>query len=242
MCFCWQMTPTQLHLIDSTTQCNLQWKRLAVFLYYSYHLSSYSELWSWLFDMLLAGWLHAANQRLNKPGRRVGLQDPYSLWTAKIGTQRPADGTENLPYWCSLRVTLTTHTFANPYSSCLSHSWCLCLADWLTHLYALKILSQLSKPNVCQTHLSFSPLPFHPSVYIPSLSLQEVRLIENEELRVQLMVFDEQAEDDSEDLKARLEDIRIEMEYPSTGQNCSSVEIVRVNFMTLNIYIGYLVT
>uniref|UniRef100_A0A8C9XF32 Diaphanous related formin 1 n=1 Tax=Sander lucioperca TaxID=283035 RepID=A0A8C9XF32_SANLU len=48
--------------------------------------------------------------------------------------------------------------------------------------------------------------------------LLTVRLIENEELRVQLMVFDEQAEDDSEDLKARLEDIRIEMEYPSTGE------------------------
>uniref|UniRef100_A0A8P4GEI9 Diaphanous related formin 1 n=1 Tax=Dicentrarchus labrax TaxID=13489 RepID=A0A8P4GEI9_DICLA len=45
-----------------------------------------------------------------------------------------------------------------------------------------------------------------------------VRMIENEELRVQLTVFDEQAEDDSEDLKARLDDIRIEMEYPSTGE------------------------
>ncbi|XP_040904838.1 protein diaphanous homolog 1-like isoform X2 [Toxotes jaculatrix] len=42
--------------------------------------------------------------------------------------------------------------------------------------------------------------------------LTEVRTIENEELRVQLMVFDEQAEDDSEDLKARLDDIRIEMD------------------------------
>ncbi|KAM7000003.1 protein diaphanous homolog 1 [Tautogolabrus adspersus] len=42
--------------------------------------------------------------------------------------------------------------------------------------------------------------------------LREVRMIENEELRVQLMVFDEQAEDDSEDLKARLDDIRIEMD------------------------------
>uniref|UniRef100_A0A4W6ED61 Diaphanous related formin 1 n=1 Tax=Lates calcarifer TaxID=8187 RepID=A0A4W6ED61_LATCA len=49
--------------------------------------------------------------------------------------------------------------------------------------------------------------------------LTEVRTIENEELRVQLTVFDEQAEDDSEDLKARLDDIRIEMEYPSTGKN-----------------------
>uniref|UniRef100_A0A4W6EGJ7 Diaphanous related formin 1 n=1 Tax=Lates calcarifer TaxID=8187 RepID=A0A4W6EGJ7_LATCA len=49
--------------------------------------------------------------------------------------------------------------------------------------------------------------------------LLTVRTIENEELRVQLTVFDEQAEDDSEDLKARLDDIRIEMEYPSTGKN-----------------------
>ncbi|KAK7919031.1 hypothetical protein WMY93_010315 [Mugilogobius chulae] len=37
--------------------------------------------------------------------------------------------------------------------------------------------------------------------------LREVRTIENEELRVQLSVFDEQAEDDSEDLRARLDDI-----------------------------------
>lgn len=43
---------------------------------------------------------------------------------------------------------------------------------------------------------------------------QEVRNIENEELRVQLQVFDEQAEEDSEDLRSRLEDVRIEMEYP----------------------------
>ncbi|XP_047440383.1 protein diaphanous homolog 1 isoform X2 [Mugil cephalus] len=42
--------------------------------------------------------------------------------------------------------------------------------------------------------------------------LREVRTIENEELRVQLTVFDEQAEDDSEDLKARLDDIRTEMD------------------------------
>ncbi|KAM4621830.1 protein diaphanous homolog 1 [Polymixia lowei] len=42
--------------------------------------------------------------------------------------------------------------------------------------------------------------------------LMEVRTIENEELRVQLNVFDEQAEDDSEELKARLEDVRIEMD------------------------------
>lgn len=79
-------------------------------------------------------------------------------------------------------------------------------------------------------------LPFSLSP-IPSLSLQEVRMIENEELRVQLTVFDEQAEDDSEDLKARLDDIRIEMEYPSTGQNCPSVEIVWGYVLTLKIYI-----
>lgn len=55
------------------------------------------------------------------------------------------------------------------------------------------------------------------------MPLQEVRMIENEDLKVQLSVFDEQAEDDSEDLKARLDDIRMEMEYPSAGQ-CPSVE------------------
>ena len=68
-------------------------------------------------------------------------------------------------------------------------------------------------------------------------------MIENEELRVQLTVFDEQAEDDSEDLKARLDDIRIEMEYPFTGQNCPSVHIGMVCFMTLEISTpGYNIT
>ncbi|XP_027029138.1 protein diaphanous homolog 1 isoform X2 [Tachysurus fulvidraco] len=42
--------------------------------------------------------------------------------------------------------------------------------------------------------------------------LAEVRNIENEELRVQLQVFDEQAEEDSEDLRSRLDDVRIEMD------------------------------
>ncbi|KAF7664312.1 hypothetical protein LDENG_00180910 [Lucifuga dentata] len=42
--------------------------------------------------------------------------------------------------------------------------------------------------------------------------LTEVRSIENDELRVQLSVFDDQAEDDSEELKVRLDDIRIEMD------------------------------
>ncbi|XP_036403759.1 protein diaphanous homolog 1-like isoform X2 [Megalops cyprinoides] len=42
--------------------------------------------------------------------------------------------------------------------------------------------------------------------------LKDVRTIENEELKVQLMVFDEQAEEDSEDLRARLDDVRIEMD------------------------------
>uniref|UniRef100_A0AAZ3SVQ0 Protein diaphanous homolog 1 n=1 Tax=Oncorhynchus tshawytscha TaxID=74940 RepID=A0AAZ3SVQ0_ONCTS len=46
--------------------------------------------------------------------------------------------------------------------------------------------------------------------------LTDIRTIENEELRVQLSVFDEQAEDDSDELQARLNDVRIEMEYPST--------------------------
>uniref|UniRef100_H2TAT7 Diaphanous related formin 1 n=1 Tax=Takifugu rubripes TaxID=31033 RepID=H2TAT7_TAKRU len=41
--------------------------------------------------------------------------------------------------------------------------------------------------------------------------LGEVKSIENEELRVQLTVFEEQAEDDSYDLKARLEDVLFEI-------------------------------
>lgn len=35
-------------------------------------------------------------------------------------------------------------------------------------------------------------------------------------MRVQLNVFDEQGEEDSYDLKGRLDDIRMEMEYPFT--------------------------
>uniref|UniRef100_A0A8C3XLD3 Diaphanous related formin 1 n=1 Tax=Chelydra serpentina TaxID=8475 RepID=A0A8C3XLD3_CHESE len=45
--------------------------------------------------------------------------------------------------------------------------------------------------------------------------LTELRKLENEELKVQLSVFEEHGEEDSEDLRSRLEDIRIEMEYPS---------------------------
>lgn len=72
-------------------------------------------------------------------------------------------------------------------------------------------------------------------------------MIENEELRVQLTVFDEQAEDDSEDLKARLDDIRIEMEYPSTRQKCPPVENCQGLILTLKssqnfiIYMAFLV-
>ncbi|XP_057205099.1 protein diaphanous homolog 1 [Triplophysa rosa] len=42
--------------------------------------------------------------------------------------------------------------------------------------------------------------------------LKEVKSIENEELRVQLQVFEEQAEEDFEDLRSRLDDVRIEMD------------------------------
>ncbi|KAL1261580.1 hypothetical protein QQF64_006845 [Cirrhinus molitorella] len=44
--------------------------------------------------------------------------------------------------------------------------------------------------------------------------LKEVRSIENEELKVQLQVFEEEADEDSEDLRSRLDDVRLEMEYP----------------------------
>ncbi|OWK12442.1 hypothetical protein Celaphus_00003690 [Cervus elaphus hippelaphus] len=46
--------------------------------------------------------------------------------------------------------------------------------------------------------------------------LQDLREIENDDMRVQLTVFDEQGEEDSYDLKGRLDDIRMEMEYPFT--------------------------
>ncbi|XP_044803495.2 protein diaphanous homolog 1 isoform X5 [Bubalus bubalis] len=42
--------------------------------------------------------------------------------------------------------------------------------------------------------------------------LQDLREIENEDMRVQLTVFDEQGEEDSYDLKGRLDDIRMEMD------------------------------
>ncbi|PNJ59281.1 DIAPH1 isoform 4 [Pongo abelii] len=42
--------------------------------------------------------------------------------------------------------------------------------------------------------------------------LQDLREIENEDMRVQLNVFDEQGEEDSYDLKGRLDDIRMEMD------------------------------
>ncbi|TRY83826.1 hypothetical protein DNTS_031966 [Danionella cerebrum] len=49
---------------------------------------------------------------------------------------------------------------------------------------------------------------------------KEVRVIDNEGLKVQLAVFDEQADEDSEDLRSRLDDIRIEMEYPFRKASC----------------------
>lgn len=42
---------------------------------------------------ILPGWLHATDQCSDQPRRRVRLQNPYSLWTAKIGTQKTAGGT-----------------------------------------------------------------------------------------------------------------------------------------------------
>ncbi|KAJ8337896.1 hypothetical protein SKAU_G00368620 [Synaphobranchus kaupii] len=42
--------------------------------------------------------------------------------------------------------------------------------------------------------------------------LTEIRAFENEELKVQLSVFDDQAEEDSDDLRNRLDDVRFEMD------------------------------
>nr|XP_013802347.1 PREDICTED: protein diaphanous homolog 1 [Apteryx mantelli mantelli] len=42
--------------------------------------------------------------------------------------------------------------------------------------------------------------------------LKELRVLENEELKVQLSIFEEHGEEDSEDLRSRLDDVRIEMD------------------------------
>nr|XP_025953498.1 protein diaphanous homolog 1 isoform X2 [Dromaius novaehollandiae] len=42
--------------------------------------------------------------------------------------------------------------------------------------------------------------------------LKELRTLENEELKVQLSIFEEHGEEDSEDLRSRLDDVRIEMD------------------------------
>ncbi|NWX93590.1 DIAP1 protein, partial [Nothoprocta pentlandii] len=44
--------------------------------------------------------------------------------------------------------------------------------------------------------------------------LKKLQMLENEELKVQLSIFEEHGEEDSEDLRNRLDEIRIEMEYP----------------------------
>lgn len=131
-----------------------------------------------------------------------------------------------LPKWLSNNTHLHSHTL---YVS-LTLGASVLLTGWHSLICCKNFLSTVQ--TQCFFTL-FLPSPTPPS---QSLSLQEVRTIENEELRVQLTVFDEQAEDDSEDLKVRLDDIRIEMEYPSTGQNCPSVEIVWDYFLTLKIY------
>uniref|UniRef100_A0A8C6X8U5 Diaphanous related formin 1 n=1 Tax=Naja naja TaxID=35670 RepID=A0A8C6X8U5_NAJNA len=50
--------------------------------------------------------------------------------------------------------------------------------------------------------------------HILKCPLQELHAQDNEELKLQLQVFEEYGEEDSAELRGRLEDIRIEMEYP----------------------------
>lgn len=185
----------------------------------------------------LAGWLHATNQCLDQSGRRVGVQNPYSLWTAKTGTERPADGTENtLLIRLSKWLSNSTHLHSLTYSWCRSHCWSICLAEWLTNKFCKNFLSTVQTRCLITTlFLPFFRLSCHPSACFPSLSLQEVRTIENDELRVQLTVFDEQAEDDSEDLKARLDDVRIEMEYPCIEKFVLPWKFMVYFFLTLKI-------
>lgn len=86
---------------------------------------------------MFSGWLHAADQCLDQPGRRVRLQDPYSLWTAEIGTQGKADGTLLFDL---LSILLFNCTYLQTIISLgLNHNvsilpWCICLADFLTYI------------------------------------------------------------------------------------------------------------
>lgn len=70
MGFCLANDPARVSLIDST------FKRVMLYKY-SIKLTC---------DVFLAEWLHAVNKRLDQPCRRTGLQNPYSLWTAKTGS------------------------------------------------------------------------------------------------------------------------------------------------------------
>lgn len=70
MGFCLANDPARVSLIDSTSKWVMLYK-------YSIKLTC---------DVFLAEWLHAVNQRLDQPCRRTGLQNPYSLWTAKTGS------------------------------------------------------------------------------------------------------------------------------------------------------------
>ncbi|KAJ6655472.1 hypothetical protein lerEdw1_005173 [Lerista edwardsae] len=53
--------------------------------------------------------------------------------------------------------------------------------------------------------------------------LKELHSQDNEELKVQLLVFEEYGEEDSTELRGRLEEIRIEMEYPCFAQLATSL-------------------
>ncbi|EMP35341.1 Protein diaphanous like protein 1 [Chelonia mydas] len=63
--------------------------------------------------------------------------------------------------------------------------------------------------------------------------LTELRKLENEELKVQLSVFEEHGDEDSEDLRSRLEDIRIEMEYPSDAYLAGVAEVFQILLNTV---------
>uniref|UniRef100_A0A8D0HFY2 Diaphanous related formin 1 n=1 Tax=Sphenodon punctatus TaxID=8508 RepID=A0A8D0HFY2_SPHPU len=63
--------------------------------------------------------------------------------------------------------------------------------------------------------------------------LNELQTLENEELKVQMSVFEEHGEEDSDELRSRLEDIRIEMEYPSSARWTAGGEVFQILFNTV---------
>uniref|UniRef100_A0A674A2Z9 Diaphanous related formin 1 n=1 Tax=Salmo trutta TaxID=8032 RepID=A0A674A2Z9_SALTR len=85
------------------------------------------------------------------------------------------------------------------------------------------LLSGMNKPNIglkngCMQLINALISRGEELDYRIHIRSELLRLVGPPSLLVQLSVFDDQAEDDSEELQARLNDVRVEMEYPSVFQ------------------------